>query len=169
MLVFLDTEFTCFERPTLMSLALVAEDNREFYAECTDYPREECSDFVVNEVLPLFGRIDGAGNDRVTLSTRLRTWFAALPETATVVCDFEGDWRLLLDALDALHFVALPANLEGKLILGNSIISDPIFEDSLSRTFTIDWPPHHALADARALRNGYAAWKASMDLAWGAT
>lgn len=118
MLVFLDTEFTCFEWPTLMSLALVAEDSREFYAESTDYPREECSDFVVNVVVPLLGRIDGAGNDRVTLSRRLRTWFAALPEPATIVCDFEGDWRLLLDALDVLHFGALPAYLEGKLILG---------------------------------------------------
>ena len=68
MLVFLDTEFTCFERPTMMSLALVAEENHEFYAECTDYPREECSHFVVNVVIPLLGRIDGAGNDRLTLS-----------------------------------------------------------------------------------------------------
>ena len=169
MLVFLDTEFTCFERPTMMSLALVTEDGREFYAECTDYPYEECSDFVVNVVVPLLGQVDGAGSDRVTLSRRLRTWFETLPEPATIVCDFEGDWRLLLEALDVLYFVALPANLEGKLILGNSIISDQVFEDSLNRTYTVDWPPHHALADARALRNGYAAWKASMDLAWGAT
>lgn len=169
MLAFLDTEFTCFERPTMMSLALVAEDNHEFYAECTDYPREECSHFVVNAVIPLLGRIDGAGNDRLTLSRRLRTWFEALPGPATIVCDFEGDWRLLLDALDVLYFVALPANLEGKLILGSSIISDPVFEDSLNRSYTADWPPHHALADARALRNGYVAWKASMDLVWGAT
>ena len=169
MLVFLDTEFTCFARPTMLSLALVAEDAREFYAECTDYPGEECSEFVQNVVMPLLGRIDWAGNDRVTLSRRLRTWFESLPEPATIVCDFEGDWRLLLDALDVLHFVALPANLEGKLILGNSIISDPIFEDSLIRSFTDDSPRHHALADARALRNGYMAWKASMDLAWGAT
>ena len=36
MLVFLDTEFTKFNSPDLISLALVAEDGREFYAERTD-------------------------------------------------------------------------------------------------------------------------------------
>lgn len=46
MLVFLDTEFTAFVRPDLISIALVAEDGREFYAERTDYYREDCSDFV---------------------------------------------------------------------------------------------------------------------------
>ena len=40
MLVFLDTEFTDFAKPDLISLALVAEDGREFYAECTDYHRD---------------------------------------------------------------------------------------------------------------------------------
>ena len=37
MLVFLDTEFTAFVRPDLISLALVSEDGREFYAERIDY------------------------------------------------------------------------------------------------------------------------------------
>jgi len=46
MLVFLDTEFTDFVRPDLISIALVAEDGREFYAERTDYHRDACSDFV---------------------------------------------------------------------------------------------------------------------------
>lgn len=37
MLIFLDTEFTDFARPDLISLALVSEDGREFYAERIDY------------------------------------------------------------------------------------------------------------------------------------
>ena len=60
MLVFLDTEFTDFVRPDLISLALVSEDGREFYAERTDYRKDECSDFVRETVLPLLGRVPGA-------------------------------------------------------------------------------------------------------------
>ena len=37
MLIFLDTEFTAFMRPSLISIALVSEDGREFHAEQTDY------------------------------------------------------------------------------------------------------------------------------------
>jgi hypothetical protein len=37
MLVFLDTEFTNFAKPSLLSIALVAEDGQEFYAELVDY------------------------------------------------------------------------------------------------------------------------------------
>ena len=36
----LDTEFTDFVRPGLISIALVAENGREFYAERTDYHRD---------------------------------------------------------------------------------------------------------------------------------
>ena len=41
MLMFLDTEFTNFVRPDLISLALVAKDGREFYAERDDYRRAD--------------------------------------------------------------------------------------------------------------------------------
>jgi len=54
MLIFLDTEFTQFDRPDLISIALVGEDGREFYAERTDYHRDACSEFVRKEVLPAY-------------------------------------------------------------------------------------------------------------------
>jgi hypothetical protein len=60
MLVFLDTEFSDFTRPDLISLALVAEDGREFYAERTDYTATRCTEFVRETVLPLLGRVPGA-------------------------------------------------------------------------------------------------------------
>lgn len=137
-----------------------------FLGEGADYPREDCSDFVRNVVVPFMERLDGAGIDRAALRRRLPTWFDARPEPTKTVYDFDADWCLLLDALDVLHHDALPLNLEGKLILGNSIISDPVFENAFNRTYAVDWPPLNALADARALRNGYKAWKVPMDLAW---
>ena len=60
MLDFLDTEFTDFVRPDLISIALVSEDGREFYAERTDYREDDCSDFVRETVLPLLGGVPDA-------------------------------------------------------------------------------------------------------------
>ena len=46
MLVFIDTEFTDFVQIDLISIALVSDDGREFYAERTDYCRDDCNDFL---------------------------------------------------------------------------------------------------------------------------
>ena len=115
MLVFLDTEFTDFAKHGLISLALVAEDGREFYAERADYRREDCSDFVRQEVLPVLGRVPGAACTQAELTERLRTWFERLPEPATLVFDFEGDWLLLADAWLGESHRQAPPNVGGKL------------------------------------------------------
>lgn len=91
MLCYLDTEFTRFKRPALVSLALVTQAGQEFYAERTDFPLDACSDFVRTTVIPLLGRVPGAACTLPTLKARLRQWFASLPEPVTVIYDFEGD------------------------------------------------------------------------------
>lgn len=68
MLVFLDTEFTDFARPDLISLALVSEDGREFYAERTDYFETRRSDFVRETIQPLLGRVPGAACTHTVLT-----------------------------------------------------------------------------------------------------
>ncbi|WP_180124866.1 3'-5' exoribonuclease [Rhodoferax sp. BLA1] len=158
MLIFLDTEFTQFDRPDLISIALVGEDGREFYAERTDYHRDACSEFVRKEVLPVLHRVPGAACDRRQLTNRLHAWFNDLPEPVTLVYDFGGDWLLLASALlDAAHQKP-PPNIGDKRHLDSHTITHPVFEKALNFTYTQDWPPHHALADARALRAGYQAW-----------
>lgn len=54
MRLFLDCEFTELSAAAkLISLALVAEDGREFYVELLDtWQEEDCSDFVKEIVLP---------------------------------------------------------------------------------------------------------------------
>jgi hypothetical protein len=158
MLVFLDTEFTTFVSPDLISIALVAEDGREFYAERTDYHRDACSNFVRETVLPLLGGVPDAACSRSELTERLHEWFEQLPEPATIIYDFEGDWLLLADAILGRAYRNPPANFGEPLHLDNSAITHPVFEQALNRTYTQDWPPHHALADARALMAGYRAW-----------
>lgn len=153
MLIFLDTEFTRFHQPELISIGLVGEDGREFYSARTDYRRDTCSEFVREIVEPLLGRVPGAACGRQELSKRLHVWFEQLSEPATVIFDFDGDWRLLMDAIGKP-----PANFGDRLHLANSSISHPEFERAQNLLYTLDWPPHHALADARALMADYRAW-----------
>ncbi|MEO6321725.1 MAG: hypothetical protein ABIO73_14315 [Polaromonas sp.] len=166
MLVFLDTEFTNFVRPEMISIALVSEDGREFYAQRTDYCHTDCSDFVRQTVLPLLGRMPGAGCDRAELSHRLREWFAQLPEPVIVIHDFEPDWLLLAVALLGDPKKNPPDDFAQKLCLDHYAITHPTFEKAASQTYSDEWPQHHALADARALMAGYRAWRPVMERIW---
>lgn len=166
MLIFLDTEFTDFIRPDLISLALVSEDGQEFYAERTDYQQDACSSFVRETVLPLLGRVSGAACTRSELTQRLHAWFLQLPEPAILIYDFEGDWQLLVKAILGPAYQSPPDNFGEPLLLGNSSITHPIFERAQNNSYTQDWPPHHALADARALMAGYRAWHQFMEKIW---
>ena len=159
MLVFLDTEFTDFKRPGLISLALVSENDDEFYAERTDFQRDDCNDFVLTNVLPVLGRIPSASCTRAELTHRLRRWFEALSEPATLVFDYFSDWELLADAFLGDDFANPPDNVGDKLLLVAEVVGSSVFQHALNRTFTLDWPPHHALADARAIMAGYIAWQ----------
>ena len=168
MLVFIDTEFTCFKHAELISLALVSEDGREMYVEATDYNRAKCNPFVVDHVLPILGRVSGAACDRTQMTERVREWFEQLPEPATVIYDFGGDWYFLTQVVSWLPAAVQdpPANMAEKLALGSATFTHPIFEKAAAATFSEQWPQHHALADARALMAGYRAWREFMEPIW---
>jgi hypothetical protein len=144
MLVFLVTEFTSFIQPDLISIGMVAEDGREFYAELTDYRRDECSDFLCDTVLPLLGRVPGAACHRPELTRRVRKWFEALPEPATIVFDYERDW-LLLDAYLGSEHQKRPANVGETMHLDRFAIThlfitrDGKVVSPQGRTFATPW------------------------------
>lgn len=53
MRIFIDTEFTSFKNPKLISIGMVSEDGHEFYYELTDtWTLPDCSLFVIGWVLP---------------------------------------------------------------------------------------------------------------------
>ena len=87
--VYLDTEFTKFARPQLISLALVAESGQEFYGESTDFVKVQCSDFVVENVLPLLhgGELAASLDD---LRVELGEWLATVPSPAEIISDFSS-------------------------------------------------------------------------------
>jgi hypothetical protein len=51
MLVFLDTEFTGFLDPKLISIGMIAGTGEEFYAE-VPFPDSSCSTFVQKTTIP---------------------------------------------------------------------------------------------------------------------
>ncbi len=116
--------------------------------------------------MPLLGRVPDAACTRTELTDRLRDWFGQLPEPAIVVFDYEWDWRLLAVAMLGRPHSKPPGNFAEQLYLDSHTITHPVFEKALNHTYTQDWPPHHALADARALMAGYRAWHKFMEPIW---
>ncbi|MEB4633731.1 3'-5' exonuclease family protein [Burkholderia contaminans] len=140
MRVFLDTEFTDFIDCDLISIALVAEDGREFYGERNDFDRRTCSPFVHEAVLPQLGQYPDRVFSREGLRSALLEWLRPF-ESGIFCMDFPGDWDLLVDALDGV-----PNGWRG-LLVGDQ--ADQVRLESYYKQFR---GRHHALHDARALR-----------------
>lgn len=77
--VFFDTEFTTLEdKAKLVSIGCVAAGGHRFYAELTDtYQHSDCSDFVINVVLPLLTGADAAMFE-IQAAHRLSAWVESL-------------------------------------------------------------------------------------------
>jgi len=146
--IFLDTEFTDFIRPHLISIGMVADSGEEFYAEIP-YPESECSDFVRETVIPLLGRFSGAICSKEILSVRLRTWLElvrAQRDHIEICVDSQTDWDLLISALE----YQVPKWC-WQTFIGNSI--DELVRCDFYRKN--EFPEHYALYDARANRSAF--------------
>ncbi|TAN04079.1 MAG: hypothetical protein EPN36_10190 [Rhodanobacteraceae bacterium] len=144
MQVFLDTEFVDWNDPEtdLISIGMVAEDGREFYAECTEFDLGKCTDFVTLEVLPLLGAEGVLQAGRNELKYAVFGWLATIPEPEIAV-DYDGDWLLLARLLGQ----DMPANLTVTNVW-ESLDKQKLEDYFLLHTAT----RHHALHDARANR-----------------
>ena len=157
MRVYLDTEFTQFTQPQLISIGLVADDGREFYAVMKSVSFQQCSAFVRAVVLPIIERWPSAKLDRRELQQSLRQWLNERPEPLEIVCDFVIDAELLGELIDGDSDSALPAfNIASIIVLSTAQCEQ--IAAGVDRYFTEprQWPRHHALEDARALRHACA-------------
>lgn len=139
--LFLDCEFTeLTSQAKLISLALVAEDGREFYVELLDSWRvEDCSDFVTEIVLPqLWG--GEYTMPIIEARTALLTFLASFETEVEIVTDAPMyDWELFCElAYDAGRW---PQNVR----------NHPTDVTTLSPTNDGEELPHHALLDARII------------------
>lgn len=152
--IFLDTEFTNFEKGDreLISIGLAADDGGEFYGESTEFRKESCTVFVNEVVLPKLGRFPGRAMLRAQLREELLAWLAQYDDRQPVLCyDFIGDVVLFLE---------LVLYMPGRLIEKNiwPLIDETAIEQYFLNARVAGEPDedHHALYDARANRYAYA-------------
>lgn len=102
MKVFLDTEFTDFLDPQLVSLGLAADSGQEFYAELP-FADSACSAFVREAVLPLLGTYPDAVCSYDEFRTKVIHWLETVrqaDEDVFICVDYQTDWDLFVDALE---------------------------------------------------------------------
>jgi hypothetical protein len=143
MRVFVDTEFTDFIDCHLISIALVADDGREFYGERSDFDMSTCSQFVYAAVLPQLGQHPGRVFTRDKLRVALLAWLNEFSEESERMLCFDngGDWELLCDLIDEVPSGWLALHVGGML---DSHRLEEYYRQHGGR--------HHALSDARANR-----------------
>ena len=154
MRVYLDTEFTQVTQPELISIGLAADDGREFYAVMKSFPLQQCSAFVREVVLPIIEHWPNATLDRRELRQSLRQWLNESAEPLEIVCDFAIDAELLGELIDSDSDSALRTFSIASITVLSTAQCEQIAA-AVDRYFTEprQWPRHHALEDARALRH----------------
>ncbi len=102
MKVFLDTEFTDFLDPQLISLGLAADSGEEFYVELP-FADSACSALGREAVFPLLGANPHAACSLDEFRRRVVFWLERIrpPGEIVFICvDYQTDWDLFADALD---------------------------------------------------------------------
>ena len=149
MLIFLDTEFTDFAMPELISLGMVGEFGEECYIE-VPFATARCSDFVRDVVIPQLGKDPHAFCETADLRVRVLNWLQIIKQAEPIrICyDSEYDWRLFVQALEGrVPDWIKPCWIDCTEI--NELLLSAYFKDHP------DENEHHALTDARANRFAY--------------
>lgn len=149
MLVFLDTEFTSFDEPYLISAGLIGVDGRELYFEMAGVSRTICSSFPSKAVWkhlggPVVTPLEAAG--------QVANYLTPYGEAITFFTDAPRyDVELIRPFI--------PANIAISYAVPSFVDTDEeqIYRQAHKQAFASGLRRHHGLDDAKALR-----------LAWGA-
>jgi TniQ len=82
----LEQKLAAFDTFQLISVAIVGEDGREFYGECSDFDRALCSDFVREVVLPQLGQVPNRAMPFTQLRRELLDWLSGVPLKRSLCC-----------------------------------------------------------------------------------
>lgn len=140
----------------ILSLALVSDTGREFYAELSPASDARLDDFARDEVLPQFGRVANAtASDAQALANRLTAFLTRFAEPIELMYEQEGV-RLLLERTVALGEGGATVLARTTSTDVSARVAGAVFEMAAQRAYSQDplqrLRPNHALADARALR-----------------
>lgn len=157
MRVWFDCEFTSIEEPALLSVGLVAENGCECYVELLNEElRKRSNEFVLEQVLPLFGRVpDSRADDYQDLCSRIEGFLLAIGGPVELLYDYKADREL---AQHALKRAPRWAELQNRVDWRNVAIetssdrAQEVMEAVFHAAECVGLGRHHALVDARALR-----------------
>lgn len=147
MKLYLDCEFTQLSQAAkLISLALVAENGKEFYVELLDtWGTQDCSDFVIEIVLP---QLWGGAYAMPVVEARdaLLAFLGGFTEMMEIVTDApQFDWELFCEL----------TYLDGQW--PSNVRNWPTDATTLEAVSDGTPLPHHALLDARIIAGMFVA------------
>ncbi len=178
MKIFFDTEFTGLHKnTTLISIGLISEDGRTFYAELTDYDEKQCNDWIKENVIDNLNMLKPTSarkyipnyhvGTRDDIATALENWFKQFNQVELVsdVCHY--DMVLLIDLFGSAF--DLPDNVSASCYDINQDIAryykisqTEAFDKSRENILWDRWKDgavsgdkHNALYDAKVIREIY--------------
>ena len=150
MRLFLDTEFTDFVHPELLSIGLVDELGNYFYGEI-HYERG-VNHFVQENVLSQWGKIPNSLYlDNEMLSRHLVKWLSDYKDPLEICYDYHTDGDLFCDLVGE-HLTFIYSNI---CYLNGSVYELAAHKEWARIEKEMGISRHHALADAYALRAVY--------------
>lgn len=172
MKIFFDFEFTALsQNASPISLGMISEDGRQFYAEFMDYDREQVSPWVKENVLPKLRlqELDGlpvlkAPSIWQIIGTRrqveilLRDWLSQFDRVEMWGDVLAYDWILFLELFEGDPERKLPRNVfyipfDISTLMKSKGIDPDIDRETFSGLSLLD--KHNALDDARMIRECY--------------
>lgn len=148
-ILFLDTEFTGFKDPKLISIGIVAVSGEEFYAE-VEYSIDDCSDFVRATVLPLLNR-----NKRYSLAelkSELSSWIETVRQGGPMLICYDSEYDRTM--LRQIFTNETPIGTIFRNLGASYVNKIKMYEWHVKHA----QPEHHALHDARALKYAFRGW-----------
>lgn len=156
MRIFFDTEFTGLTiDPRLISIGLVDETGKTFYAELSDtYTAADCDPFVLEGILP---KLDGGGALMTMreLGERLLDWIERYDEPVVLMTDsMAWDWPWIQEIFYEIE--RWPNNLVRRPEI---LMQESSFNLAVEQAYNTGLRRHHSLDDAKANR---LAWMATV-------
>ena len=174
MKIFFDTEFTGLHKNTsLISLGMVDESGRTFYAEFTDYDKSQCDDWiqknVINNLINDSNKIDYESDnwfvigDKDFICTMLKKWLKDYDSVQLVSDCCHYDMVLFIDIFGTAF--DLPENVCPACYDVNQLIAEyygiilktafDLSREEIIGESAIKGDKHNALYDAKVIREIY--------------
>lgn len=177
--IFFDTEFTGLRKDTtLISIGLVSEDKRQFYAELIDYDEEQCDEWIKENVIKKLYKYNWKEREskyipnyhlgaKLQIGKVLCNWLAQFDSVEFVSDVSHYDMVLLIDLLGGVwglpkHICPACIDINQDIARKYNITLQQAFDESREdilyqnhRENKVKGDKHNALYDAKVIREIY--------------